>query len=109
MLQILLEYYHIDPDVRMRVGGNNALYTLAGAGVGVAVLPMDIVEQSARPEGLKTYALSAGGIGWMVCAMLGRDAVVSEPERALLELIRREFGGKETEVEVFPGFYEGEK
>ena len=109
MLQILLEYYHIDPDVRMRVGGNNALYTLAGAGVGVAVLPMDTVEQSARPEGLKTYALSAGGIGWMVCAMLGRDAVVSEPERALLELIRREFGGKETEVEVFPGFYEGEK
>ena len=80
----------------------------AGAGVGVAVLPMDIVEQSARPEGLKTYALSAGGIGWMVCAMLGRDAVVSEPERALLELIRREFGGKRTEVEVFPGFYEGE-
>ena len=41
--------------------------------------------------------------------MLGRDAVVGEPEQALLELIRREFGGKETEVEVFPGFYEGEK
>lgn len=109
MLELLLEYYHIAPDVRMRVGGNNALYTLAGSGLGAAVLPMDIVEQSVRPEGLKTYSLSENGTGWIVCAIFGRSAVISEPERVLLELIRREFGGMGEGMEVFPRFYRGER
>ncbi len=104
MLQKLFEYYDIVPPSVRRLDANNALYSLAAAGLGVAILPQNVIRQSAHAPHLKTYSLSGRGVGWTVCAIFRRDATISEAENTLLTLIRREFASPHEQLDLFPHF-----
>lgn len=104
MLDRLFEYHGIVPGSVRRLDANNALYSLAAAGLGVAILPQNVIRQSAYAPHLKIYSLSGRGIGWTVCAIFRREAVISEAENALLALIRREFAASDGQLDLFPPF-----
>lgn len=103
MLRLLTEYYDIVPNIISRLGDNNTLFHMAAAGLGVAILPQNAIQQSAHYPQVKTYALSGHGIGWTVCAMFRRDAVISQVEQTILDLIRQKFL-QEQALDLFPRF-----
>ena len=100
--RLLTEYYNIVPNITLTVSGNNALYTLAEAGLGVAVLPANVIRQSAPSPKLRFYSLSGRGIGWRVCAIFRRDAYIGSAEQALIDLIRQKFRKNDGQLELFP-------
>ena len=102
MFRLLMEYYNIVPNVTLTVSGNNALYTLAEAGLGVVILPANVIRQSAPSPRLRLYSLSGRGIGWRVCAIFRRDAYISGAEQALLTLIRNKFAAADGQLDLFP-------
>lgn len=103
MLRLLTEYHGIVPNITARLGDNNTLFHMAAAGLGVAVLPQNAIQQSAHYPQVKTYALSGHGIGWDVCAMFRRDAVISQVEQTILDLVRQNFV-QEQPLDLFPHF-----
>ena len=104
MLSLFIEYHHIRPEAPSRFAGNNALYMLAGAGLGVAILPQNVIDQSVQIPGLRSYALSEHGLGWIVCAMVHRDRILSAAERAFISLIRESFADYPRGMDIFPKF-----
>lgn len=105
MLTLFLNDYDILPQIKARISGNNALYTLAAHGYAATILPQNIIEQSRPVPGIKTYSLSQPGLGWVVCAMFPRDSILSEAEKTLLTLIREQFHHYSKELNIYPVFH----
>ncbi len=104
MLQKFMDYHGIVPNIQEVVSGNNALYMLAGAGLGAAILPQNILDQSAPIPGLKTYALSQKHLGWTICAIFPEKSRISSAEQFFIQLIREKFCQYPEWMEIFPYF-----
>ena len=104
LLHKFLDYHGITPKVKEVVAGNNALYMLAGAGLGTAILPQNILDQSTPVPGLKTYALSPNRLGWTICAIFPEKSRISSAEQFFIQLIREKFCQYPEGMEIFPYF-----
>ena len=68
---------------------------LADAGLGTAILPQNILDQSAP---------SPNRLGWTICAIFPEKSRISSAEQFFIQLIREKFCMYPEGMEIFPYF-----
>lgn len=101
MLRFYMEYHNISPVKATRFVSNNVLFAMANAGLGVAILPQNIIEQSVHAPNLGIYSLSQNGTGWIIYAIFRKEAVISHAEYEFIRIIRQKFNHAPTNFDIF--------
>ena len=104
-LNIIFQTFQIAVNRRMTLPYNQLILSMVSQGMGVAVLPQDVLDHTVLDLPVEQYSITDKGIGWEISAIVKKGAVYGQCEAYLVDLIRDNFKmNQKQELDVYPKF-----
>lgn len=87
----LFKASHIRPPVKMEFSSNVTSFQMATTGMGVAIMPYQIICLTKSKEPVEFFSLGAEPVTWDVQVWTRKGAYLGQPERDLIEMTREKF------------------